>query len=108
MAILDTDVAVEMARRGRAIVDNVTEVTVAEYPAILRYRLFRGKVYLARRVDWRLAVELQSKLIRLGRPKKLQELLVAAIAINRGERLLSRNKGLADIVKVAGLKLTVI
>jgi len=66
------------------------EVTVLEYPPIPAYKGFTGSIVLVERRDWRLALELQIRLRRVDGPKGLADLLIAAVAINRGGELAAR------------------
>ena len=89
---------------GEPIEESIVEVSVVEYPPILTYGKFHGKVLLVERQDWRLALELQIKLRAAGKPKGLADLLVAAVAINRGEELLTKDSNYLDIAEITDLK----
>ncbi len=89
---------------GEPIEENIVEVSVIEYPPILTYRKFHGKILLVERRDWRLALELQVKLRAAGKPKGLTGLLVAAVAIIRGEELVTKDSDYLDIAEISELK----
>ncbi|ALL01410.1 hypothetical protein Pyrde_1364 [Pyrodictium delaneyi] len=108
MTILDTSVVIDRVRARQQIPEDIVEVTVLEYPPILAYREFTGSIVLVERRDWRLALELQIKLRRMGKPKGLADLLIAAVAINRGEELVARDRDYLDIARVSDLKLRLI
>ena len=108
MAILDTSIVIEKLKNNEQISDNITEVSAIEYPPILSYGKFSGKIFLIQRKDVLLALELQIKLRETGKPKGLSDLLIAAISINRQEELLSRDEDFEDIVKICNLKLKIV
>lgn len=43
MAILDTSIIIDKLKNNEQISDNITEVSVIEYPPILSYAKFSGK-----------------------------------------------------------------
>jgi predicted nucleic acid-binding protein len=49
MPVLDTNILIEKIRRNEEIRENITEVTVLEYPPVLKYLKFYGKIYYLRR-----------------------------------------------------------
>ncbi|MEM2587935.1 MAG: type II toxin-antitoxin system VapC family toxin [Candidatus Bathyarchaeia archaeon] len=113
MTILDTSVAVERAKSRRPINEDITAVTLVEFPRIVYYKLFSGRVIFPIRHDFMLAHRLQLGLLELGKPQALSDLLVASIAINREEELITRDQDLEVISNVAKrlgyeVKLTVI
>jgi len=107
MAILDTSTVIERFKKGQGISENITVVTLVEFPKISDYKLFRGKIYLPRVDEYVLAFELQRKLYRKGKPKAFSDLLIASISINRAEELVTRDKGFKDVAEVSDLKLIV-
>lgn len=88
--------------------ENIAEVSVIEYPSILNYDKFHGKIHLIQRGDILLALEMQIKLREAGKPKGLSDLLIAAISINRQEELLSSDEDFEGIMKICGLKLKIV
>ncbi len=59
MPVLDTNVLIERIKNNEEISENTTEINVLEYPPILKYPKFYGKIYFLRRVDINLALKLQ-------------------------------------------------
>jgi len=59
-------------------------------------------------MDIKLAINLQIKLRKLGKPKPIADLLIAAICINRNEELITRDKDFLDIAKVSDLKVKLV
>jgi hypothetical protein len=43
--ILDTSSVIVRARRGERIEENITSITLVEYPPIRNYEGFRGRIY---------------------------------------------------------------
>jgi len=84
--------------------DNITEVTVLEYPPILRYTKFYGRIYYIRRSDLSLALKIQIDLRRIGAQKSVPDILIASICINRDEELITNDNNFLDIAKVSNLK----
>ncbi len=64
MAIIDKNVTIDRFKRGSEIHENVTIVTAIEFPPILSYDKFRGKVYTLTPKDQILAVKIQDYLER--------------------------------------------
>ena len=85
MTILDTSIIIKLVKKKEVIDDDITIVTLAEFPQILEYKRFHGNVIYPTKADLDLTVELQQRLIRLGKPKSFPDLLIAAICISREE-----------------------
>ncbi len=60
--ILNTSAVIERVKRRKEIRENITELTVIEYPTILNYKKFSGRIYTITEEDKALAIELQIKL----------------------------------------------
>ena len=58
--------------------------------------------------DFILAHRLQLRLMSIGKPKGFADLLIASICINRGERLLTRDRDFLDIAEVSDLQVEII
>jgi len=108
VSVLDTSVIVEKIKNKSEIYENVTEISVLEYPPILEYRKFFGNIYNLKRIDLEVALGLQSKLRKIGKPQSVPDLLIAAICINRNEELITKDEDFLDIAKVSNLKVKVI
>ena len=52
MSVIDTNIAIEKVKKNEEIYDDITEVTLAEYPPILEYQKFFGKVIVIGRKDY--------------------------------------------------------
>ena len=85
--ILDTSSVVARVRRGLVVRENITAITLIEYPPIASYRGFQGRIYFIGRRDQLRAFQLQRKLRTLGKPLGAADLLVAAVCLNRNEEL---------------------
>ena len=90
---------IEKVKKNEDIKENITEVTIVEYPPIMDYKKFHGKVLIIERTDVLLSIELQRRLRLIGKPKSLSDLLIASICINRNEELITKDKDFLDIAK---------
>lgn len=106
MTVLDTSIIIKRSKQQERIKENITEVSVVEYPPILEYRKFEGKVLLNDREDMLLAVEIQRNLRRIGKPKGFADLLISAICINSHTPLKTDDDDFKDIARVSRLQLT--
>jgi len=108
MVVIDTNIAIERIRSNKEINENITELTLLEHPPILKYKRFYGGIYYLKRVDLNLALKIQIKLRKIGRPKPIADILIAAICINRGETLVTRDRDFLDIARVSNLKVKLV
>ncbi|WP_457550807.1 PIN domain-containing protein [Archaeoglobus sp.] len=108
MVVIDTNITIERVKNNEKIVENVTEVTLVEYPPIIDYDKFYGKVLIIERNDILLAIELQRRLRKVGKTKPFADLLIASICINRKEELITKDKDFLDVAEVSDLKVKVI
>ena len=108
MPVLDTSVLIDKIKRNEEIHENITEISVLEYPPILKYQKFYGRIYYLKRLDLNLALKIQIKLRKAGTPKPLPDVLIASICINRNEELITKDKDFLDITKVSDLKVRII
>ncbi len=76
MTVLDTSIIIKRSKQQRAINENITEVSVVEYPPILDYGKFEGQILLIGRRDMLLAVKIQRNLRKMGKPKGFADLLI--------------------------------
>ena len=108
MAIFDTSIVMDLASKGEKITGDITVVTLIEYPKIVEYKKFHGDVIFPSVEDFFLAYELQRKLLKQGKPKGFADLLIAAICINRGEKLITKDDDFKDIAGVSELKIELV
>ncbi|RLI76365.1 DNA-binding protein [Archaeoglobales archaeon] len=108
MPVLDTNVLIDKIRRSEKINENITEITVLEYPPILKYSKFYGRIYYLKRTDLNLALKIQTNLRKIGAQKPIPDLLIASICINRDEELITKDEDFLDIAKVSNLKVRII
>ena len=102
MPVLDTSVIIDRIRRGEEINENITEISVLEYPPILRYQKFYGRANL------NLALKHQIGLRKLGIQKPIPDLLITLTCMNRKEELMTKDKDFLDIAKLFKLKIKII
>jgi len=97
--ILDTSVVIEKVKKEEEISEDITSITLIEYPPIKDYKKFRGKIYFVNEEDQIQAVLLQAKLREIGSPMSVGDLLIAAVCINRNKSLLTKDKDFLTIQK---------
>ncbi len=105
MGIIDTSLLIERVSEENIVNENICLITLIEYPMVLEYKGFRGKIYSPDEADLRLALELQEKLRKVGRMKNASDLIIAAVCLNNNEELLTLDSDFGDIAKVSNLKL---
>ena len=59
MTILDTSILIEKVRRREEIKEDITVVSIVEFPQILAYRKFSGRIIYPMPEDYELAYKLQ-------------------------------------------------
>lgn len=107
MVVLDTSVILDRIKGKSEIQENVTAVSVIECPLILKYVKFKGKVYYPKLEDFKLAYKIQEELYRIGKMKGFADLLLAAICINRRERLVTKDTDFKDIAETSDLEVKI-
>ena len=101
MTLLDTSVVIERVKAREPIREDITAVTFVEYPKIVLYKHFYGGIVFPIREDFVTAHRMQLELLNTGSPQALADLLVAAIAINRDEEVVTRDKDFKYILEAA-------
>ncbi|MBS7638690.1 DNA-binding protein [Candidatus Bathyarchaeota archaeon] len=76
-------------------------MTFVEYPRIVHYKRFRGRVIFPIKGDYLLAHKLQLELLKMGRPQAFSHLLTAAVVVERGEELSTYDEDFEQISAVA-------
>lgn len=104
MTVIDTSLLADLMGEGKVIDENVSMVSIIEYPPLLQYPHFKGKVLIAELADFELALDIQRKLMERGRMKPAADLIIAATSINRGEELLTGDRDFEEIGRVSDLK----
>ncbi len=107
MVVPDTGVVLDRLRERQDTRENVTIISTIEYPPILEYTGFRGRVFYPRPKDFKLAYEVQGRLCRLGKMKGFADLLMASICINRREKLLTKDVDFKDIAEASDLEVEI-
>ena len=105
MSIIDTNIAINLVNNDEGIKDDITLVTLAEFPPIKSYSRFEGRIIYPNLDDLNLVVSLQEKLRAKGLMQGFADLLIAAICINRNEELHTADQGFNEIAKVSDLKI---
>ena len=107
MVALDTSIVIDKITKREEVGENITIVTLIEYPKISGHSLFKGKVYLPTEQDYVTAFKLQRELYKGGKPKSFADLIIAAICINRGEKLITKDNDFRDIAEVSELNVEI-
>ena len=105
MGIVDTSILIDFVNDGKKVDENITFITVIEYPMVLEYGGFTCKILYPDEADFILALELQSKLRKSGRMKSASDLIIAAICINNKEKLLTSDSDFDDVANISNLQL---
>ena len=108
MTIVDTSIVIRRIKNREPIYEDITVVTLIEYPFVLDYEGFKGSILFPTTRDYYLAYEIQRRLARKGKMKGFADLLIAAIAINNGEELVTSDEDFSDIAEVSPLKLRLV
>jgi hypothetical protein len=108
LVVLDTNVILDRIKGKSNIQENVTAVSVIELPLILKYVKFNGKVYYPKLEDFKKAYKIQEKLYQIGKMKSFADLLIAAICINKKERLVTKDMDFKDIAETSDLEVEIL
>ncbi|WP_202319180.1 PIN domain-containing protein [Archaeoglobus neptunius] len=106
--IIDTDIVIVRVKIKEEISEDITAVTLVEYPKIIYYKKFYGKILFPDISDFLLAHKLQNELMKVGKPKAFADLVIASIRINRKEELITKDRDFLDIAEVSDLKVRVV
>ncbi|AAB90631.1 predicted coding region AF_0610 [Archaeoglobus fulgidus DSM 4304] len=69
MVVADTNLVIERVKKNESIEENITEVTIVEFPPVINYKKFHGKVLIIERGDVLLSIELQRRLRIVRKPR---------------------------------------
>ena len=87
MTILDTSIILERVKKREGITEDITAISIVEFPQILSYKRFYGRIVFPIPEDYELAYKLQLKLMEIGKPKPFSDLLIAAMCIKQKRRI---------------------
>ncbi len=104
--ILDTAIAIHRIRNGEDIDESITVVSLIEFPYILEYAGFNGKVIFPTLMDYFLAYDIQRRLMSIGKMKGFADILISSITINNNEELVTSDSDFLDIARVSPLKVS--
>jgi predicted nucleic acid-binding protein len=103
--IADTNVIIDRHKSGEDIPENISIVSSTEFPPILESEFFEGEIYTLTSEDQVLAIKLQKKLRDRGDPVPAPDLLIAAAAINRDEKVVTNDEDFKQISSVSRLEI---
>ena len=89
MTILDTNVVVERVKRKEKIEEDITALTLVEFPKVVSYERFYGNIVYPEEEDFELASKVQLELLNRGKPQDPVDVLIASIAVNLNEDLMT-------------------
>lgn len=104
--MIDTSVLIDRVSEGSAVTESISIITLIEYPMVLEYRGFSGRIFYPDEKDFNLALCMQEELRSQGRMKGSSDLIIAAICINNNQKLITRDSDFDDISRISKLKLT--
>ncbi len=105
MNIIDTSLLADRVNEGKPVDEDVSMISIIEYPMLAEYRHFHGKVLYPELADLELARDIQKKLAARGRMKPGADLIIAATCLNTGKTLVTADRDYEEISKVSGLKI---
>lgn len=103
--IADTNVIIDRYKSNEEISENISIVSSMEFTPVLNSELFQGEVYTLTSEDQVLAVKIQKKLRNQGEAVPAPDLLIAAAAINRDEKIVTNDKDFEQISSVSDLSI---
>ncbi|RLE68945.1 MAG: PIN domain-containing protein [Thermoprotei archaeon] len=99
--LYDTSVLIELQRKGVKELEGYTTIlNIVEYPKALKVRGL--KVIYPDARDYNLAVVVSKDLYKLGKPVPAVDLVIAAVAINRGLKLITGDRHFEYVKEVRG------
>ena len=82
MAILDTNVVIEKVKHKEKIEEDITVLTLIEFPKVAFYERFYGNIVYPEEEDFELASKVQLELLKMGKPQDPVDVLIASIVVN--------------------------
>jgi len=82
MTILDTSVVIDKVKSRELIKEDITVVTLVEYPRIIYYKHFYGGTIFPARQDFILTHKLQLELLKIGGPQAFSDLLNGDLVVS--------------------------
>ena len=89
MVILHTSVVIEGVKHKERIGEDITALTLVEFPKVVSYERFYGNIVYPEEEDFELASKVQLELIKMGEPQDPVDVLIASIAVNLNEDLVT-------------------
>ncbi len=90
--IIDTQIAIRKIKRKEVIKENLSIISIMEYPPILLYEDFYGKIFKINETIQILSIKIQEKLRKIGRMMSVGDLLILATAIHFDEELITSDR----------------
>jgi hypothetical protein len=93
----DTSKLIEAYKRGEQVSGYTTILNLIEFPKAIELNL---TVIFPSRADYNLALEISTKLLKIGKPLPAIDIINAATAINNGLKLVTKDRHFLAIKEV--------
>ncbi|MBO3763415.1 MAG: type II toxin-antitoxin system VapC family toxin [Candidatus Brockarchaeota archaeon] len=87
--LYDTSKLIEMYKKGGAVHGYTTILNLIEFPKAINLNL---TIIFPSKFDYNLALKISTELLRRGNPIPATDLIIAAVALNDGLRLVTKDK----------------
>lgn len=87
--LYDTNKLIELYKNEESVNGYTTILNVIEFPKALELDL---RVLYPSKSDYRLAIKISTELLKIGKPLPAVDILISAIAINNGLRVVTLDK----------------
>ncbi len=87
--LYDTNKLIDFYRKNRKIQGYTTIFNLIEFPKVLELNL---KVLLPSELDYNLALEISTDLLKIGKPIPAVDVIISAIAINKGLKVVTKDR----------------
>jgi len=97
--LYDTSSLINAYKQRKQLAGYTTIFNVVEFPKVLEFKI---TVVFPSKSDYNLAVKLSKDLLRIGEPIPAVDVMVAAVALNRGMKLVTSDSHFAAIEEIRG------
>ncbi len=87
--LYDTNKLIELYKKKESVSGYTTILNVIEFPKALEFNL---TIIYPSKSDYRLAIKISTELLKIGKPIPAVDILISAIAINNGLRVVTLDK----------------
>jgi hypothetical protein len=97
--LYDTSKLIDAYREGEILYGYTTILNLIEFPKAIDFNL---RVLFPSKSDYNLALIISTELIKLGKPIPAIDSVIAAVALNNGLRVVTRDKHFLFVKEVKG------